>query len=252
MSKSNRELLDVLKFELTFLEQGGYGRSVRTPWKATSIFEDSPTCLNFGDSKRSEPCAECALWELVPSARRGERVPCHNIPLDEAGHTVESLERRESQPDLEEALGKWLRSTIARLEEEEQQEQLPEAKRKTVLIVDDDEHTLIGLEALLENFNYDTTTAWSGRQALELANSRPFDVALVDEHLPDIGLVEILQQFEKLRIPAIVMRANASVLDEEEGRFPTQLYASVYKWAPLAVVEAIRKRLSHARSPVAA
>lgn len=49
MSNDKRDVLDVLKFELAFLEPGGYGRSVRTPWKATSVFQDSPSCLNFND-----------------------------------------------------------------------------------------------------------------------------------------------------------------------------------------------------------
>lgn len=32
MSGDTRNVLDVLKFELNFLEQGGYGRSVHSPW----------------------------------------------------------------------------------------------------------------------------------------------------------------------------------------------------------------------------
>jgi len=41
MQKDERDLLEVLKFELKFLEQGGYGRSPRTPWRPQYIFEDS-------------------------------------------------------------------------------------------------------------------------------------------------------------------------------------------------------------------
>ena len=51
MSNDKRDILEVLKFELNFLEQGGYGRSVRTPWKPTSLFQDSVTCMNFNDPK---------------------------------------------------------------------------------------------------------------------------------------------------------------------------------------------------------
>src|ERR1700758_303118 len=61
MSDEKRDVLEVLKFELDFLEQGGYGRSVRTPWKATATFQDSPTCLNFNDAERPHPCSECLL-----------------------------------------------------------------------------------------------------------------------------------------------------------------------------------------------
>ena len=43
MAKDNRDLLQLLKDELDFIEKGGYGRSVRTPWHPTSAFEDSLT-----------------------------------------------------------------------------------------------------------------------------------------------------------------------------------------------------------------
>ena len=33
MPKDNRNLLEVLKFELEFLEQGGYGRLPREAWR---------------------------------------------------------------------------------------------------------------------------------------------------------------------------------------------------------------------------
>ena len=60
MSNENGALLEKLKFELAFIEDGGYGRSVRTPYKSTSPFQDSLTCLNVGDPLRPHPCAECS------------------------------------------------------------------------------------------------------------------------------------------------------------------------------------------------
>jgi hypothetical protein len=118
MSDDKRDVLDVLKFELEFLEQGGYGRSVRTPWKATSAFQDSPSCLNFNDPARPHPCNECLLTDFVPRKARDESIPCHFIPLNQSGETVDSMERHAHQLEMEEALKKWLRSTIARLERE--------------------------------------------------------------------------------------------------------------------------------------
>ena len=53
MAKDDRDILEVLRFELDFLEHGGYGRSVRTPWKETSIFQDSLRCVNYGDPART-------------------------------------------------------------------------------------------------------------------------------------------------------------------------------------------------------
>lgn len=120
MSNDNRDLLDVLKFELSFLEDGGYGRSVRTPWKAPQIFRDSLSCLNFGDPNRTHPCEECVLMSLVPPERRKEEMPCHHIPLNERGDTVDSGQRWANQQELEGFVRDWLRSTVDRLSQERQ------------------------------------------------------------------------------------------------------------------------------------
>ncbi len=118
MPKDDRDILELLKFELDFIEKGGYGRSVRTPWKPTSAFQDSITCINFGDPYRSHPCDECLLMQFVPEERRSENVPCHHIVLNEAGETVDTLESRDSQQELEEKVKSWLRAAIRRIERE--------------------------------------------------------------------------------------------------------------------------------------
>ena len=118
MAQDDRDVLEVLKFELSLLEQGGYGRSVRTPWKPTSIFQDSLSCLNFGDPARSHPCNECLLMDFVPGNARGEEVPCHHIPLTAAGETIEEIDRGYNQQELEEKVKMWLRDVIKRIEEQ--------------------------------------------------------------------------------------------------------------------------------------
>jgi len=116
--EDQRDVLEVLKFELAFLEQGGYGRSVHTPWKPTSTFQDSLTCINFGDPDRSHPCSECLLTKFVPESLRELEVPCHHIPLNAEGETVSSLEQQATQQELEEAVREWLRSMISRIEQQ--------------------------------------------------------------------------------------------------------------------------------------
>ena len=117
MAPDKRDVLEVLKFELEFLEHGGYGRYVRTPWKPTSIFQDSPSCLNFNSAERKHPCNECLLMDFVPARAQGEEVPCHHIPLRATGETVSDLAGK--QILTEEALRQWLREQIARLEQEQ-------------------------------------------------------------------------------------------------------------------------------------
>lgn len=115
--KDERDMLEVLKAELDYVEQGGYGRSVRAPWRPTSVFRDSPTCVNFGYPYRAHPCPECLLHELVPADGRAEEAPCHHIPLDAEGTTVEALESGDNQSLLEEKVKAWLRTKIREIEE---------------------------------------------------------------------------------------------------------------------------------------
>ncbi len=118
MTKDDRDILGILKDELEFIEKGGYGRSVRTPWKPTSALQDSLTCINFGDPSRAHPCSDCRLMEFVAPEHRAENIPCHFIPLTESGETIEDLELKENQSQLEESLKQWLRKKISELEAE--------------------------------------------------------------------------------------------------------------------------------------
>jgi hypothetical protein len=125
MPEDNRELLELFKFELKFLEDGGYGRSPRTPWRPPYVFEDSPSCLNFADPSRPHPCRECFLMKFVPDERKRESSPCRFIPLTEKGETVDYFYRCGTQSDLEAALANWLRAQISRIEHEQAQASKP-------------------------------------------------------------------------------------------------------------------------------
>ncbi len=116
MAKDDRDILELLRTELDFIEKGGYGRSVRTPWKATSPFRDSLTCVNYALPEKAHPCSECHLIDYVPVDRRSEELPCHAIPLNAAGDTVESLELENNQARLEETLKEWMRARINEIE----------------------------------------------------------------------------------------------------------------------------------------
>ena len=115
MRRDDAEILKMFQFELRFLEDGGYGRSPRTPWRASYVFEDSPTCLNFDDATRLHPCNDCSLMEFVPLQFRRESAPCRFIPLTEAGETVDHFYRSGTQMELEGALACWLRKQIERM-----------------------------------------------------------------------------------------------------------------------------------------
>ena len=132
MQKDERDLLEVLKFELNFLEKGGYGRSPREAWRPQFIFEDSPTCMNYDSKENPEPCSHCVLMQLVPPAFRSATTPCRHIPMNQAGESLDSLYRYDDQSEIEESVEKWLRRTINELEEGRKQVQ-PDSGRQVAV-----------------------------------------------------------------------------------------------------------------------
>ena len=118
MSTDDRNPLEVLKFELAFLEQGGYGRSPHTPWRPPLIFQDSPSCLNFNEPGRPHPCEACMLTDFVPTDKQCAEVPCRHIPLNADRQTIDELYRTKTEAEVEETVAKWLRAAITMLEQE--------------------------------------------------------------------------------------------------------------------------------------
>jgi hypothetical protein len=105
------DVVETLRLELKLIELGFY--RVPTPGPPLSVFEDSPICPRYGAGH----CPDCGLMQFVPSKYRSELVPCHHIPLNEAGETVDSLYRTGTREELEEALQNWLTATIKRFEQ---------------------------------------------------------------------------------------------------------------------------------------
>lgn len=117
--EDDRALLQLLKFELRFLEDGGYGRSPHAPRRQSLAFEDSPTCMNFNTQADREPCTSCMLMQFVPPSRVLDQIPCRHIPLNAEGQTLCSLYESGDQQKTEEALGGWLKATIKGLEQQQ-------------------------------------------------------------------------------------------------------------------------------------
>jgi hypothetical protein len=116
MPSDDRELLAVLKAELTFLAKGGYRNGPGGRPRQKFVFEDSPTCLNFGRTKDPRPCCECVMTSLVPADCLGEQFPCRHIPLNVAGFTVDTYYRLGTFEEAEAATRTWLQKIIANLE----------------------------------------------------------------------------------------------------------------------------------------
>lgn len=114
-----------------------------------------------------------------------------------------------------------------------------DTQRKTILIVDDDEQVLIDLEHLLEDQGYKTTTAWSGREALQLLQAQSFDFVLLDGDLPDLTRDELMRQAR------LCSKSHWIVLQPQTRFRPEQVSSnSVCKWEHGAILSKLREFLS--------
>jgi hypothetical protein len=129
MSQAKKDVLLTLQAELAFVERGGYRRPQHAAWRPQFIFEDSPTCLNYRNFGERQPCSGCALIDFVPSEFRQERFPCRHIPLEDSGHTLDSLYRTATEEEAHTMVANWLRTTIARLKHELAPEMFPSPER---------------------------------------------------------------------------------------------------------------------------
>ena len=117
-------------------------------------------------------------------------------------------------------------------------------ERKQVLLVDNDEDLLVLLEQLLETGGYETTTAWSGQQALELLALRSFDLMVLDDQLSDFSAEELLRQFRALRqsIPVIVTQ-NPGTAPSTADRYLSLGACAVVRKRPPREIQALVDQL---------
>jgi len=82
-----------------------------------------------------------------------------------------------------------------------------------ILIVDDDESTCKTLMLILGKKGYEAEAAGTGQEALEKAQERLFNAALLDLRLPDVEGVELLAPLKEIRpaMAVIVITGHASV-----------------------------------------
>ncbi len=84
---------------------------------------------------------------------------------------------------------------------------------ETVLIVDDEKNYPPILSAILEEEGFETLTAASGRQALEIMVSSDIDLVLTDMKMPQMDGIELLEKIKENDpdIPVIMMTAHGTV-----------------------------------------
>jgi len=118
-------------------------------------------------------------------------------------------------------------------------------KRK-ILIVEDDEAIVLGLENILRDEGYETQSAKSGQDGYRLAKEAAPDLMILDIMLPGMSGLEICKRIrdDGMKIPVIMLTAKA---EENDKVFGLELGADDYITKPFSVRELIARVKAHLR-----
>ena len=92
-------------------------------------------------------------------------------------------------------------------------------KSLRILVVEDHSDTLEALSRLLNHFGHDICTANDAQSALDMINSKEFDVVLCDIALPDGNGYDVIAEAKrKHAVKAVALSGFAERDDIERGR----------------------------------
>lgn len=90
--------------------------------------------------------------------------------------------------------------------------------RKRVLIIDDESDIAILLRQTLTDASFEADIASGGQKGIEMAESRDFDLILLDMSMPDIDGMEVLRRLRGLEktkhVPVIFITGSALDVDQ--------------------------------------
>jgi DNA-binding NtrC family response regulator len=85
-------------------------------------------------------------------------------------------------------------------------------KTKRVLVIDDEQIVLDSIRKILKDEDCEVDTALSGRQGLDWALNRHYDVVLTDIRMPDIGGMRVLRDIKRSKpsLPVVMITGYAT------------------------------------------
>jgi DNA-binding response OmpR family regulator len=82
---------------------------------------------------------------------------------------------------------------------------------RTVLVVEDDDNSLFVLKEILGKMGYRVLQAWDGKQAIEVAETEPLDLMLLDVQLPGVNGLTVMRRLRENSslesLPIVIMTA---------------------------------------------
>ncbi len=115
---------------------------------------------------------------------------------------------------------------------------------KTVLLIDDDQTTLLLVERYLRDSGFEILTATEARQGLQLLKDHPdIPVVLVDYMMPHMTGVEVLHAVQELSPPPYILLISSLPRDQ----IPSGLHADGFLKKPISkknLLEVVEKGIA--------
>ncbi|NVM24543.1 MAG: response regulator [Desulfobacterales bacterium] len=85
--------------------------------------------------------------------------------------------------------------------------------KKKALVIDDEQIVLDSVSKILTAENYEVAVSLSGREGLNWAIERPYDIVLTDIRMPDIGGMRVLMHIKRAKpsLPVVIITGYATV-----------------------------------------
>jgi len=85
-------------------------------------------------------------------------------------------------------------------------------EKKKVLVIDDEQIVLDSVSQILIDENYEVDVSLSGREGLDWAIERPYDIILTDIRMPDIGGMRVLRDIKRVKssLPVVIITGYAT------------------------------------------
>jgi DNA-binding response OmpR family regulator len=114
------------------------------------------------------------------------------------------------------------------------------APKKTILVVDDEPHIVLGLRDALEFEGFRVISAGKGQEGISLARSEAPDAVILDLMLPDLNGYAVCEQLRRIRphVPILMLTARSQETDKIRG---LDAGADDYVTKPFSVNELIAR-----------
>jgi len=121
-------------------------------------------------------------------------------------------------------------------------------EKKQVLVIDDEQIVLDSVSQILIDENYEVDVSLSGREGLDWAIERPYDIILTDIRMPDIGGMRVLRDIKRVKssLPVVIITGYATTKSAVQAM---KLGAAEYiekPFEPEQLLEAVARALGTA------